>query len=396
MLENTKNYSKTRLVSVKKTESFLKKENISTNSNISFVFKVKPEVRILNLQAKTFASNFHSHGYINLYKILRCRENAVEDCLYKLFIYSYFKCLHNSLFQSNLDAEDDFGYCLKGHSQMFHVLRNTRYANIEGEVYMDISIDLGTTRDRMIQLALLLKQFNFLNSYVNTVSSLGMQAFYIPEFERMLSFLKEDFYAQRADGEPAETGEDYNSESNKLTTSSNGESNTKGRIEIVKVRNNKCKSIMDFKELPITNAFMNEDHTILYYVEVNGNFEVRYNESFFFSSSNFIVISSFKGSTLDDYYRSMNITRNEDFLVASEVYTASGIKCKYVDSSTQSSFKPPFSVGSPEFIQRLIGEYSSRLSSIEEILLAIDELLDLINQEGRDSEPVKKGGPKGK
>lgn len=337
----TSNYSHNDIVVKKENSDFLNARPISSSRSIEFKFKVNVEARDLHIQAATFADNYRSHGYINFYKVLRCRENQVWEYLYLMFIYSYVKCLHNACFYSDFNEQADQGYAFSGHSRMYHILRFPVFSRSTREYITYSIIEIGDEISRKVRLAMLVKNFPQLKPYKMYTDTFGQQPFLIPDLEYKFDYLKTDYYAVLAEGNPEKTVADQKDDANTKSNLIKGEQLTKGRVEIVKVNDEDTKKIIMEKNIPLTNAFMNEKRDTFYYIPVNGTHKVVDNASVFFCRGCFIDLSDNTDMIeVNELYCKSPYNNNKLFFVCSEVYTITGIKCKFTSLNPQIEFTP--------------------------------------------------------
>lgn len=325
---NTSFFAFERIFIKQRNQQYLRKLNSSVDSSLYMKFVVKPDARMLNLQAEIFALNYANHGYLNLPKILRCSGNDVQRKLSELYIYSYVKCLYNGLFYSSLNNSSDLGLCFTGHSSMFHVIRSTGVNRIKDEFAFDCRFKHGDEDVRRVEVALLVGEFSFLKQYDNFVDNFGNSPFLIPEIERLFRFLNEDYYAIRSAGGPSVK---YGREEQK--------SDEQGKIKITTLDSAYQSSILRPENYPVANAFTDSSGRKLYFIEVNGNYSIENNPSFFFSKANFLVASDDNNFDLLEqrYYHTKDLGPDEDFLVASEVFTITGIYCKFISINAGNS-----------------------------------------------------------
>lgn len=380
-MENTSNYSRNRIVSKKKTDEYLRQTNNSTARQVNFEFTIKPDIRRLNYRAETFAFNFKSHGDLNLSKILRIPEWQLNSKLKELYIYSYIKCLHNSLFFHKLDSTSSWGFCFHGHSEMFYLLQQASFSYLHENIFVYMTINIGNDDKRRIMITKLITQFKFLAPYRGYLNLMGLQSFMIPEYENYFAYLEEDYYSKRAQGEPEKIDKNVKEDGHSTSRVISGEFNSKGRIKVVKVRNNETQTILNEENLPLTNAFASEGNKVLHYIEVGNGHEVAFNRSFFFCLSNDIQIVKNKdlANLSKNYFKTMIMSKDTDFLVASEVYTNTGIRCNTANIlKSPSLMKEPLTIGKLDFetVFKLVEEKLSELTSVESILDFIQKLID--------------------
>ena len=111
----------------------------------------------------------------------------------------------------------------------------------------------------------------------------------------------------------------------------------------------------------------------------SGKYSIENNPSFFFSKANFIKLVSFSepAKLNDNYYDVQSIDDNHKFLVCSEVFTNTGIKCSYfpIDCSDVEGFTPFELFESVDSLKRL-EELSLESVTVEEIINIINQMLE--------------------
>lgn len=368
MINTTKDYSIDRIVTKHKNYQFLNKESSISDKRIEYSFVIKPMASRLLLQASTFSSNFVNHGDYNLQKILRCRHDQVEDILTKMYVYSYIKNFHNGLFCDKLNDSCDLGYSFEGHQQLFEVIKSPYQRRVREDIFIDSKIKLGNDTTKQVSIALLISQFPFLKEYSSYIDNLGFEAFLIPKYESYFSFLTEDFYAARSTGDIANTAI---LKGPKVDTRGD-----KGKISVVGTNNETSRQILKEGSYPITNAFTNVDDSKLYFIEVNGSHSINDNPSFFFSKANFIKISSNANTTkfVNKFYLTKELTPKEDFLTCSEVFTITGIRCKYIGEKKEKLFSNIMSTQIIDSIIYKLGQIPEKFDDITAIIKAINTL----------------------
>lgn len=365
-MANISNYSRDTLIGKHKNQQFLRRSDRTTDNSISLEFEVVPCAKTLALQSKTFASNYRVHGYLNLSKIIRVKEEDVETTLQNLYIYSYLKVLHNGFFNDQLNEDSDQGMCFKGHSEFYFILRSTGMRIFKDDVFISSLINLGTKSSRRKIFALLVKQFPQMASYASFSDSYGLQPFLIPDFEKLFNFLSDDYYSKRAQGEPDSKRGGRSDHSHSL-----------GKIQICNVTELSSKEIISENAYPIWNAFTNKKGDDLFFTAVNNNHELKDNRSFFFSQANFIRLSDNCDHELlsDRYYQKMKLGEQEQFFVASEVFTNTGIKCLNVASLKDKTFGVYIGSATIERISSFLDEQSDELLSIQNIIKSIEDFI---------------------
>lgn len=392
--KNTPDYAKTKsfgfskIVSACKTDEFLQDGGLSSDRIIKYNLLVKPQVDRLEHQAIVHAINFKTHGAYNFEKLFGCNYDNSIKLLKEMYIYSYFKALYSIYFDTALPYEDDGGYCFNGHARFYALNQRKSCLLTEENVSLSINTDLRDKDRRLIEFSILFNQFGFFRDYINELPPLGQGPFIIPRFELLFSKLLEDFYAKRAGGEPGFLKTDVNDyKDGKNTKPINAVENEIGKIQITTLKNEKAMSIRERESIPLMNTFYSGDGKSIYHLEVNGNFVVKYNESFFFPLANFYTIDE-STSSMDDinrYYKKTPLTGKHYFLANSEVYSISGIKPKITQAFKSGNNQIiPFTLP-PGGIQQVLDDVSGKLSQVEDIVTVIKEVVDRFT-EGEDGE----------
>jgi hypothetical protein len=375
----TTNYSVERLSIKKENQDFLRRSNSLTENSIWLNYEIAPLARNLDLQAVTFSDNYGTHGYLEHGKLLRCKNEEIFERLKEMFIYSYIKSLHNGFFHSNFSDKAHMGICLTGHCYFFRIIRSSGSSITRNGLTINSKIDTGSVFDRKVIFALLIQEFPFLRKYDRYLSNIGDEPLFIPELESCLSNYKENYYSVRAHGEPEKVGK-----------TSKGNTISKGRIQLEDMRSVSLDDIQKETHYPLSNAFTNKIGNELYFIESNGKYSVQNNPSFFFCKSNFLCISEISDIEMlkRRYYTTKSISSEEDHLIASEVFSISGIECSYRPSRKAGNDNFDLTKGDLKTtIVNGIGEFRDRLNSLEDIRDLIAEIVETWNQE---TEPVEK------
>lgn len=370
-------YSFKDLIVKNKNESFINKFTSIDLRKLDLYFKIVLDFDFLALQADTFARNYSSHGHINFFKVLRCRNDDVVQYLFEMFVYSFVKCLHNGWFYHNLSEDSNMGYCFIGHSKFFNVLKGASLQRRENDVSINIMIENDSITRRRMLVALLVRQFPFLTSYSDFSDNFGLQPFLIPELEDRFAYLLYDYYSSRATEELKDV----------KTPKSRNILDEKGMLQIVKCNDAVGKSILKPEAYPIANAFLTEDGSELFYIAVNGKYSIENNPSFFFSKANFIrfVRSSEPTKIRNNYYNVQQIDSSHLFLVCSEVFTNTGIKCSYFETDPNSiqGYDPVRPITTVSKLKQLEEKLQESLTT-KEILKIINLFLEgVMNTEGK-------------
>jgi len=379
MINSSKNYSLNKLVSNKRNDLYLDNIGLSENQLIQFVFDIDPNVNRLKMQAETFAINFKTHGAYSFNKLFNCREEAVVGKLRDLYIYSFAKAYYSILFPESVRLKDMCGYCFSGHSKFYELCQiKDRMQTSEG-VSIYTGLKLGSTIEKRVKFALLIKQFNFLKEYSETQSSFGSYLFYIPALETLFSKLVEDYYAKRADGEPEPFGNSKKFRQGHNLPFISPQDNEKGKVEITKLVCEASQEICKDECLPLTNTFFKENCDEILFMEVNGNHEIMYNTSFFPTLANFFVIKMNESSEEEilRYYKNKKLTVKQNFLINSEVYVNTGIKCSFCmpSSGDSNTDKPLGSLLVKDLVKKL-RDFPNALDDVISIYHKIDQILE--------------------
>lgn len=378
-MENTANYGSNKIIAVKNTATYITGANSSSDKQvlIKLVHDFNPVD--IDVQSLIFAQNYATHGYLQLTTLFKCSREQVIPKLRELYVYSFVKCVYNANNKDLLASQDDFGFCFRGHSELFYVLQQANYQIEKDDVFIHVNLDFGTKDERQIKFLATLEYFPFLKENGKWISSYGDQPFFIPDIERNFMVLQEDYYSVRAHGEPEKIDKNYFGENIPLTSATEGVVNSEGRIQIVKVRNNQCSEIIMWERLPIINAFLSQDGSKFYFMEVNGNFQVKNNRSLFFSYSSGIKLVSLTGSNVENYYRSTNTDRDLKFLATSQVFTMTGIRCQFLSNELPENDtfgKVPF-----KKVMDSLSKIDNLLDNLEEFSTQVTNVLEILNGE---------------
>lgn len=366
---NTSNYGQEKIVCKNTAHKFLRNEGDNTENSINLKFEHLPSPDQLKLQANTFARAFMKHGQFNHAKVLKVRDNEVLNTLSQMYIYSYFKALHDAWFNYNINKDSDLGWVFSGHSMMYHCITNPFNSVVKSGIHLGVEIDLKSEKNRRIKFTLLIRQFKEMEAFLNSNSSFGQRHFNIFDIEEKFCFYKTDFYATRAHGEPVENKNFKNSKP--VINSENGS------IEIVKLNDSGTAKIIEEKNFPLMNAFTDASSKKLFFIEPNSKHLIKDNASFFFSKAVFLnLASNYETTKLSErYYEVLGLTKEHDFFVTSEVYAMTGIKCSDYDVNAIDRTIPLGFKGLPMdvVLARIIGILSDS-ASFEEILIEIERI----------------------
>jgi hypothetical protein len=385
---NTKGYGFNKIVSANKTDEFLENGGLSIDRVIDYNYRIRTLVNLLKHQGRVFGMNFKTHGAYNFEKLFGCGYDTSVQLLTEMYIYSYFKALYSIYFDTALPYEDNGGYCFDGHSRFYAINQRKSYLYTEENVSLSMKINLGSVKYRCVDFSVLINQFGFFKKYINELPILGEGPFIIARYELLFSKLVNDFYAKRAGGEPDFMQVDVNDyKDGKNTKKILAKENEVGDIQITTLKNEASMKIREKESNPLMNTFYSGDCNSIYHLEVNGNFVVKYNESFFFPLANFFSIDERTSDmkNIKRYYKKTELTSSQYFLTNSDVYTITGIKPRitlpYEDDFSQIV---PFNLP-PGGIQQVLDDASEKLSKVEDVVSIITEIVDRFT-EGKDDE----------
>lgn len=392
-----KNYGVGKLVSLFRTNYYLEQMNNSSDLQLNFYYEVNPSVNRLKLQAEIFAANFEAHGYYNFPRLLRCRDDKVKTNLEDMYIYSYLKCYYVLLFNSELDDSEDLGYCFTGHSRFLNLMLCQGYKQVRDEVFVFNNVRYGSFAKRKLKFSLLVAQFPQFKDWQYSQTALGHDIFSDVNIERHFENIVADFYGKRGyQDENVEGEEDPGLGENANFHKTSSEMNDEGRITICKVRNNGVQTIREEGNRPLNNCFMNTSFTELYYLEVNGTYEVKNNPSFHFNNANFICINEHTDDEiLNKFYRSMAIGTRQSFMLCSEVFTITGINCNNLQFNVRQLVATPTIKGVNlkdilDRIEETKDKWNDFIDIVDRISGIVDELTKKENEDedkGKDPDP---------
>jgi hypothetical protein len=324
----TNNYSQVTINEVIKNFEFLTDSTSISDRSFHLAFKLSQNLDMLELQAVTFAENFKSHGYINFFKTLRIPENQVYDALHDLYIYSYAKCLYNGLNYSTISEQSYMGYAFRGHSSLFYLMRSPGNSTKYQKLYLSWNLDIGDESYKQALLLNLISQYPFLKSYREySKDTYGTKPFMIQKFEAYFNFLTEDYYSR----DNVQQGEQQN-KSEGPRAFNNAPS---GKICVIRMDPNHVSSMLSFSLNPIMNAFLSANGSKFYFVPVGNGKQVENNASLFFSKANFIQLedeNSKEMTKVKRIYRSIKVNDDLIHTVCSEVFTNTGIICRFLST----------------------------------------------------------------
>jgi hypothetical protein len=378
----TTNYAQRSINEVIQNFSFFS-DNSSVNKSESFHLNLEIGVNIesLILQSKTFSSNFRTHGYINFYKTLRIRENEVSTKLEEIYIYDFVKCLYNGLFFHRISENSNLGYAFRGHSALFHLLKSQGNNGRCGSTMLSFILNQGSDLNKYTLFLQLLNQFKFLNKYRNyTTNSFGTHPFFIQEYEMYLNCFAQDHYSMSNIQQGNTDNLADNSKSDSIYAN--------GQLHLVLMNEVSDSSTLSFSNTPLMNSFISHDGGAFYFARVNSGKSISDNPSVFFSKANFIKLTKDNNDmrSIDRIYNRVKINNDIKHTVCSEVFTITGIKCRYVSSPFEGSIKTYLkSDFIKDKISNLINNYNLNFDKIIESIfednknileIDIDESLD--------------------
>lgn len=383
----TKSYAILKLVSKKLNDVYLEDGGNSSDAVVELEFTTDPNVTGLITQTKVFSNNSITDGRYNYERLFNTREDDTQRVLQDIYAYSYLKAHYSCLFKNSLTVEDMGGLAFIGHSKMYALRQQTKYVFSLDGVSVVATIKPEPERVNIAKFSVLLKHFKNIADRSKDII-IGSDPFIIPYYEMKLSKLVDDGYAKKAGGEPEIMAglTDYIEAVGLPKVIA--EDNSKGRFIIVPLKNKDSMEIRSLEQNPLFNSFKNKEGNILYSQEVNGNYKIKFNESFFFNLANFICINE-ENSDVKRFYRKNSIGKKQKFLFNSEVYVNTGIKptISVSDSDLVPSLTPLSGIPLQEILDRLRDLPSSILTSE-----SIQELINEIIKEFLDEEIKRQKG----
>lgn len=357
-----------RIKEYHKAEEFLLSNNTTSDRTVNFQQTISKNFSYIDRQARIFRDNYLSHGEINHYKIFRCRQEEVGDLVYMMFVYSYAKAMYAALFYHNFHEDSNFGRCLKGHSQMFHLLKSPNYQEVIDGFFVNNTIHLGDEDSRKVFIALLFKQFPKLGSNIVSQDNFGFQPLIITKYEYLFDFLVDDYYAKSADPEEKSAEAD--------------DIRGRGRIQIVPVNEPNCMAITSNDSYPCLNAFYSNNEKKLICYSVHSDHKMQDNNSLWLPKAIGLKLNDSQSESVVDKCGFISISNNNslDHISCSEVYAISGIRCKYITSSkSRKPFFDPIEIDLDPLIEKLI-KYISEKEGLKmivtDLLKSLPEVLE--------------------
>jgi hypothetical protein len=321
----TNNYSQVTINEINKNFEFLIDSTSISDRSFHIHFKLGMDLDMLEYQATTFSENFKSHGYINFFKTLRIPESEVFRALHDLYIYSYAKCLYNGLNYSTISEKADLGYAFRGHGALFYILRSPGHSEFyKKRMSISWNLDLGNESYKQALLIKLIAQYPFLKTFRSySLDTFGTKPFMIQKFEAYFNYLTEDFYSR----DNVQQGEQNKAEGPRSFANA-----TNGKIILVRMNESHTSSMSSFSLNPIMNAFLSANNKDFYFVPVGNGKSVENNPSLFFSKANFIGLrdNKYNIDKIMRTYRSIPVDSNLLHTVCSEVFTNTGIICRFL------------------------------------------------------------------
>jgi hypothetical protein len=370
------NYSIKDLTESYKNREFLIGINSVDERRIFFNFEINPNFKQLEAQARTFANNYDTHGYIKLHKVLRVNPYNVTQDLYEMYIYSYVKALYNGLYNQTINNKNTLGYVLMGHFALYSLLCSPQNSGIYKSFQISIKIKTFSDVHQKALITRFLTKYNFLSEGKETFI-FGKESFAIKKYEAFLNRLADDHYAR---------GHVIKSEnsSNKANTNDNL-TYDQGQLHLMNIMPDNMSEVFHFNNVPIMNSFMNYNQDKFYYINVKNGINCQYNPSFVFSKANFITLSSEQNETeiADTFYKSYSY--NERFnrnLTGSEVHCITGITCKTIHTNDTEYVKPIDFDRIKDFINKFKdSEFWDLIDIIITESIDVDELMEPISAE---------------
>lgn len=378
MIKELSNYGISRVVASRKTDVYLNVES-DTLAYLSYVMDIDPNVDRLKMQATTFAKNFKDQGAYDFGKLWNVPSDMVISCLEELYIYSFFKAYYSIVCKRTCFSGTEYngGYSFWGHSQLFYLASSESISWRRQGVDVTVKFEMGSESYQKAKFALILKQFDFLAKNIPAYKELGSYVFLIDYLENRFSALKENYYAKRAEGEPAILTDKDNFLESFNTKELNAEMSDKGKVAIVHLRNKRASEYFnDIDKIPLLNTFW-KNNKVINFIEVNSGYPVEYNESFFWCIANFVTIKESESTNkeINRYYKSLILTEKQNVFLRSEVYTVTGIKGGFqVHDDGRNRAKPFGGMPFKDLLNEL-QKLPDRLSVLDDIYEQIEEIV---------------------
>jgi hypothetical protein len=371
----TNNYSQAPINESIKTFEVLEDNTTISNRSFNLNLIIDLSSKQLKYQAKLFAVNYKTHGYINFFKTFRIREDQVLDVLEKLYVYSYAKCLHNGIYYHRISNNSDMGFAMRGHAAYFNLLTQTSQSGKKNDTLLTYNLDVGSDKYKEALLVKLIATYPFLKEYTEyRKDPLGTFPFFIQEFEGYFTYLSEDYYSR----DHVQQGEQDKFGNSDTTGRSRGLTYPNGKLHIVRMNQKHNSSILSFNNNPLMNAFYSNDRKKYRFITINAGKSVINNPSFFFSKANFIKLADNQTNEdkIERIYREIKVDNNLEHVTCYEVFTNTGIMCSFMPvKSSSSTIKIPSLA--------TIEQYLTKLKDMmqEDILIRIAEATDLSDLE---------------
>jgi hypothetical protein len=370
----TNNYSQAPINESIKTFEVLEDNTTISNRSFNLNLEIDFSSSQLEYQAKIFAENFKTHGYINFFKTLRIREDQVKDKLERLYVYSFAKCLHNGIYYHRISNNSNMGFAMRGHAAYFNLLTQNSQSGKKNDTLLTYNLDVGKETYKKALLVKLFTKYPFLKEYSKyRKDSLGTFPFFIQEYEAYFSYLSEDYYSR----DHVQQGEQDKIEKSDATGRSRGLTYSNGKLHIIKLDQKQHSSIISFTNNPLMNAFYSNDRKKYRFITVNAGKTLINNASFFFSKANFIKLAKNQTNNkkIDRIYREIDVDKNLEHVVCYEVYTNTGIMCSFMPIQNSSDIKIP----ALDVIEQYLTELQDKMK--EDILVKIAEATDISDLE---------------
>lgn len=319
----TKNYSQSKINQVLTNYSFIERRTSTSERSLDIYFDLDVDLDWLEFQAHTFSINYSTHGYINHFKVMKCKPEEVENLLFQTYIYSFVKSFYNSIYNSDMSSKTSFGFAFKGHVDMFNIIRSCSNSGYFGETMFSTRIIIGDKKRKDSHMIRLFKRFSFLSQFKsNQFDAFGTVSFSIPRFESILnSFCYDHFALNHVEQGKVTAGIKDATDKRKIDYPS-------GKLHLADM-NDHQSAILAFNNFPLMNAFVDKNNNF-YFIPTDEKNSFEFNASVFFNKANFLTLNSDQ-TDMDKIlkiYHSFKLSEDTSHFVCSEIYTNTGIRCR--------------------------------------------------------------------
>lgn len=370
----TKNYSQSKINQLFINYSYIERRTSTSDRSLDVFYDLEIDLDWLDFQARTFSTCYSTHGYLNFFKVMKCKPEDVGLLLTQVYIYSFVKCFYNGIYNSDMSHKTNFGLAFKGHVDLFNVIRSSSNTGYFGETMFSTNLRIGDKKRKDSQMFRIFRRFPFLSEFKNyQFSSFGSVSFSIPKYETILNSFAYDYLSS------------IHVEQGKVTTGTSDAKQVKrndyptGRLHLADM-NDSQSAILAFNNFPLLNAFKDKSNNF-YFIPTDEKNPLENNASVFFCKANFITLNSIDSdmSKITKIYNSVGLTAETNHFVCSEVYTITGIKCRNYPAPSQFS---EFVIPSVDDIYESIRTKSDNFSSKLVLkVLGLDVELDDITDE---------------